>query len=78
MDEVTISNDEVEEAFHYSMGLVPPDQTANIAAAHVMIYHHLGRGERTTATLEKYRVCGLDQQGEFPGMVREYFFQPRG
>ena len=78
MDEVTISNDEVEEAFHYSMGLVPPDQTANIAAAHVMIYHHLGRGERATATLEKYRVCGLDQQGEFPGMVREYFFQPRG
>jgi hypothetical protein len=69
----TISDDEVEEAFCYSMGLVPSDQTANIAAAHVMLYHHLGRGDRASATLAKYRACGLGQHGEFPGMVRQYF-----
>jgi hypothetical protein len=68
----TISDDEVEEAFCYSMGLLPPDQTANIAAAHVMLYHHLGRGDRALATLAKYSAYGLDQQGEFPGLVRRY------
>jgi hypothetical protein len=69
----TISDDEVEEAFCYSMGLVPPDQAANIAAAHVMLYHHLGRSDRARATLTKYSACGLDQQGEFPGVLQHYF-----
>jgi hypothetical protein len=68
----TVSDDEIEEAFEYSMGLLPPDQSVNIAAAHVMLYHHLGRGDRAMATLAKYRACRLDQQGEFPGMVRFY------
>ena len=61
-----ISDDEAEEAFRYSMGLLPPDQTANIAAAHVMLYHYLGRDDRVRATLAKYRALGLDRQGEFP------------
>ncbi len=68
----TVSDDEIEEAFDYSMGLLPSDQIVNIAAAHVMLYHHLGRGDRAMATLAKYRACRLDQQGEFPGMVRFY------
>ena len=37
----TVSDEEIEEAFDYSMGLLPPDQIANIAAACVMLYHHL-------------------------------------
>ena len=68
----TASDDEIDEAFDYSMGLLPPDQIVNIAAAHVMLYHHLSRDDRALATLAKYRARGLDQQGEFPGMVRSY------
>jgi hypothetical protein len=68
----TVSNDEIEEAFKYSIGLLPPDQIPNVAAAHVMLYHHLGRDDQAMATLAKYRARGLDQQGEFPWMVRHY------
>jgi hypothetical protein len=68
-----ITDDEIEEAFNYSMGLVPRDQTTNVAAAHVMLYHHLGRDGRALETLATYRALGLGQQGEFPWMVRQYF-----
>jgi hypothetical protein len=68
-----ISDDEADEAFQYSMGLLPPDETANVAAAHVMLYHHLGRVDTALTTLAKYQSLGLDQQGEFPGMVRQFF-----
>ena len=68
-----ISEDEVEEVFQYSIGLVPPDETANVAAAHVMLYHHLGRDERALTPLARYRGLGLDQKGEFPGMLLQFY-----
>ena len=54
-------------------GPAPSDQTVNVAAAHVMFYHHLGRVDRALALLAKYRDLGFDQQGEFPWMLRDYF-----
>jgi hypothetical protein len=63
-----IANDEVDAAFQDSISLVPPDQAANIAAAHVFLYHQLERNDQALMTLEKYRALGLDNQGEFPAM----------
>jgi len=74
----TILDDEIEDAFRYSMGLIPAGEAANVAAAHVMLYHHLGRYERRVATLAMYRDLGLDRQGEFPGMVRQFFTEALG
>jgi Methyltransferase domain len=68
-----IPDDEVERVFQYSMGLLPPGETANVAAAHVMLYHHLARDERALEPLARYRALGLDQMGEFPGMLLQYY-----
>jgi hypothetical protein len=69
----SIEDGEIEQAFHYSMSLLPADQIANIAAAQAMLYYHLGRHDRALAMLARYRALGLDQHGEFPGMLQQYF-----
>jgi hypothetical protein len=61
-----IPEDETDASFGHSLGLVGPDERANIAAAHVMHYVHLKRKEKALQTVEFYRPLGLLDQGEFP------------
>ena len=67
------SDEEVDNSFLYSMGLLPPGETHNVAAAHVMHFHHLGATSRRFSRLAKYCAVGLNLHGEFPGMIRQYF-----
>jgi hypothetical protein len=69
----SISDEEIDEAFRFSLGLIPPDEATNVAAAHVMIFHHLGRLDQAITQLMKYRALSFDQSGEFPGMLHEFF-----
>jgi hypothetical protein len=69
----SVSDEEIDDAFHYSLGLLPRDETTNVSAAHVMLFHHLGRHDQARSRLMKYRALGLDQGGEFPWMVTQYF-----
>ncbi len=66
----TIADDEAENAFSYSIALLPPDQIANVAAAHVMYYHHRGRDDRARATLAKYQARGFELYPDFAIVMR--------
>ncbi len=68
-----ISDDEIIDAFAYSMRLLPLTEQANVAAAHVMMLHHLGRDDAGLARVVAYRQLGLVEKGEFPHMIRQYF-----
>jgi hypothetical protein len=50
-----LSDDQIDECFGYSIGLVGSDDCANVAAAHVMHYLHLGRKDQARVTLDRYR-----------------------
>lgn len=56
----SFSNEDMENAFDYSLSLAP-DETARacIAASKVMLFIHLGDGGRARAELEAYRAKGL-------------------
>jgi len=60
------SDDEIESAFRYSLGLVEPEERVNIAAAHVMYYAHAKRKDAASRTVEAYRPLGMLDKGEFP------------
>jgi len=63
---VGLLNDEVDSAFRYSRQLVKPEEQANIAAAHVMLFVHLNRKDAAARTIESYEPTGVLQKGEFP------------
>ena len=63
---VGLLNDEIDSAFRYSLQLVRPEERANIAAAHVMLFVHLKRKDAATQAIESYRPTGMLQTGEFP------------
>lgn len=69
----SVSDEEIDDAIRYSLDLLPPEEAANVAAAHVMLFHHLGRSEPALARLMKYRTLGLTESGEFPGMIQQFF-----
>ena len=50
-----LSDDQIDECFRYSVELVGSDDCANVAAAHVMHYLHLGRKDQARVTLDRYR-----------------------
>jgi hypothetical protein len=56
------SDDQIDECFGYSIDLVGPDDCANVAAAHVMHYLHLGRKDRARLALDRYR--GMREKGD--------------
>ena len=62
----TIPDDEADASFRHSLDLVGPDESANIAAAHVMHYIHLKRKDRASHIVELYRPRGMLDKGEFP------------
>jgi hypothetical protein len=64
------SDDEVEEAFRHSIGLLEHDQIANVAAAHIMHFIHQGRDERARETLAHYRAQGLADEGDISTVLR--------
>jgi hypothetical protein len=68
-DFAKIPDDEIEASFRHSLDLVGPSDGANVAAAHVMHYVHLGRKDRAAETLEIYRPLGLLDRGEFPQVL---------
>lgn len=57
-----LTHEKVDACFRHSLELVGRD--ANVAAAHVMHYIHLGQSERALRTLEGYRLSGLAEDGE--------------
>ena len=65
-----ISDDEIEESFRHSFGLVAAHEQVNIAASHVMAYAWLGRKDVSRQLIETYRQRGLVEQGEFPLAIR--------
>jgi len=73
-DLTTIPDDEVDASFRYSLDLVGPDDCANVAAAHVMQYVHLGRKDRALETLDTYRSLAPSDNSEFP-LVMGYLDQ---
>ena len=62
----TMPDDEIDAAFRYSLELVGPAESANIAAAHVTHYIHLKRPDKASDVVELYRPAGLVDKGEFP------------
>jgi hypothetical protein len=71
-----LSDDQIEASFRYSIDLVGADDCANVAAAHVMHYVHLGRKDRASEALEIYRRLGISHKGEF-SKVTSYLEQSR-
>ena len=71
-----LSDDQIEASFRYSIDLVGADDCANVAAAHVMHYVHLGRKDRASEALEIYRRLGISDKGEF-SKVTSYLQQSR-
>jgi len=67
-----IANDEVEEAFRWSLALVDGQETANVAAAHVMHYLHTQQHEQAERTYASYASTGLVTQGEFHYLSRHW------
>lgn len=65
----TISEDEIDAAFRYSVNQVEPADAPNIAAAHVMHYIHLGRKDQALARVDLYRLSGMIGEGEFPEVL---------
>jgi hypothetical protein len=59
----SISDDEVESAFEYSMSLVGTE-VANVAAAKVMHFIHAGRLDRAKNELERFFQAGFPKDSE--------------
>jgi hypothetical protein len=59
----SISDDEVESAFEYSMSLVG-NEVANVAAAKVMHFIHAGRRDRAKKELERFLQIGFPKDSE--------------
>lgn len=68
-DFATMGDEEIDASFRHSLALVGSEDGANIAAAHIMHYAHLGRKARAFETLETYRSFGTDT-GEFPLVMK--------
>jgi len=64
-----IPDDQIDASFRHSIDLVGADDCANVAAAHVMHYVHLGRKDRATEAMEMYRSLGMSDKGEFPKVI---------
>lgn len=62
----TLPDDIIDASFDYSLGLVAPEEQANIAAAHVTHYVHLKRIDGAFRMVEHYRPTGMLDKGEFP------------
>jgi hypothetical protein len=60
----TLSDDEIDECFRYSIELTGRNDCVNIVAAHITHYLHLGRQDRARKTLDAYRARGLAEEGE--------------
>jgi hypothetical protein len=59
------SKEEIDNAFEYSVSLVSNKRTkANIAAAKVMLFLHLGDPSRAREEFEKYLTMGLPKKGD--------------
>ncbi len=58
--QASFSQNEIEEAFSYSLGLVSPAKRPNVAAAKVMLYLHLGELSDARRELEIFRSQGLN------------------
>lgn len=67
------SDREIDDAFEYSLSLLPEDQAGNVTAAHVMLYCHLERRDRAPIALTNDRSLGMDSSAEFAGMVSQFF-----
>jgi hypothetical protein len=65
-DLTSITDDQIDSSFHYSLELVEPEERFNIAAAHVMYYVHTKRKDAASRTVENYRPIGMLDKGEFP------------
>jgi hypothetical protein len=59
----TISDDEVESAFGYSLSLVGTE-VANVAAAKVMHFIHAGRVDKANIELERFFQAGFPKDSE--------------
>jgi hypothetical protein len=64
----SISDDEVESAFEYSMSLVG-NEVANVAAAKVMHFIHAGRPDRARKELERFFQAGFPKDTELSNCV---------
>lgn len=72
VDFAGITNEEIDTSFRHSLDLVGSGDCANVAAAHVMHYVHLGRKDQGLEKLEIYRSSGMSDKGEFPNVLN-YF-----
>ncbi|RPH51032.1 MAG: hypothetical protein EHM85_08140 [Desulfobacteraceae bacterium] len=60
----SFSPGEIDEAFNYSMSLVPKEEHSSIAAAKVMLYIHLKQEEKAREELKKFLSQGVSSQSE--------------
>ncbi len=58
------SVEEAEEAFDYSLNLVPPSARPNIFAARVMMKIHLGNRAGAAADLQRIKAAGIPLEKE--------------
>ncbi len=58
------SAEEAEEAFDYSLNLVPPSARPNIFAARVMMKIHLGNRAGAAADLQRIKAAGIPLEKE--------------
>jgi hypothetical protein len=71
-----VSDEEVDHAMEYSLGMVGDQGKPPVMAAHVMYFVHKGRPEKASEVFAMYRARGIPIQGDFA--LAEQYLQTGG
>lgn len=65
----SFSDEEIDDAFDYSLSLVPTNEKVNVVAAKIMTYIHMNRIDKAKKELNKYLEKGLAPEADLKIVV---------